>query len=137
MLPLTYSILLATFLCNCRLTSSLAVFLTSKWCILSYFQFFFNYSWFGFFGFFVFNGISTLFRLSNAKAIFLEEQQWYYLTHSWEDKRAHTFPKDICPKVNVIARLEYHDSAVQRFNHYTTRTPHLIIHGFQMQKSNL
>ena len=36
------------------------------------------------------------------------------------------FPKSICPKVNVIARLEfeftYFDSTVQRFNHYTTRT---------------
>ena len=35
----------------------------------------------------------------------------------------HTFPKSICPKVNVIARLEYelayYDSAVYRFNHYT------------------
>ena len=34
----------------------------------------------------------------------------------------------ICPKVNVIARLEYelayYDSAVHRFNYYTTRTPH-------------
>ena len=48
----------------------------------------------------------------------------YYLTHSWEDKGVHTFPKGICPKVNVIERLEYelayYDSAV----HYTTRTPH-------------
>ena len=39
----------------------------------------------------------------------------------------HTFPKGICPKVNVIARLEfelaYYDFAVHRFNHYTTRTP--------------
>ena len=37
------------------------------------------------------------------------------------------FPKGICPKVNVIARLElelaYYDSEVHRFNHYTTRTP--------------
>ena len=36
------------------------------------------------------------------------------------------FPKGICPKVNVIAWLEYelayYDSAVHRFNHYTTRT---------------
>ena len=44
-----------------------------------------------------------------------------------EDKGVHTFPKGICPKVNVIARLEYelayYDSAVHRFNHYTTRTP--------------
>ena len=81
----------------------------------------------------LFNGISTLCRLFNAKAILLEEQWWYYLTHSWEDKGVHTFPKDICPKVNVIARLEYelayYDSAVHRFNHYTTRTTprgHLI-----------
>ena len=71
--------------------------------------------------------------LSNAKAIFLEEQQWYYLTHSWEDKGVHTFPKGIFPKVNVIARLEYelayYDSAVHRFNHYTTRTPASSIIG--------
>ena len=49
-------------------------------------------------------------------------------THSWrENKGVHTFPKDICLKVNVIARLEYelayYDSAVHSFNHYTTRTP--------------
>ena len=48
-----------------------------------------------------------------------EEQQWYYLTHNWEDKWVHTFPKGICPKVNVIARLEFElascNSAVQRF----------------------
>ena len=74
--------------------------------------------WFGLVS--LFNGISTLFRLFNAKSILLEEQSWYYLTHSWEDKGVHTFPKGICPKVNAIA---YYDSAVQRFNHYTTRTP--------------
>ena len=34
----------------------------------------------------LFNGISTLCRLFNAKATLLEEQSWYYLTHSWEDK---------------------------------------------------
>ena len=37
----------------------------------------------------------------------------------------------ICPKVNAIARLEfelaYYDSAVHRFNHYTTRTPPLSL----------
>ena len=41
------------------------------------------------------------------------------------------FPRGICPKVNVIARLEYelayYDSAVHRFNHYTTRTPPLFL----------
>ncbi len=65
--------------------------------------------------------------LFNYKAIILEEQKWYYSTHNWEDKGVHTFPKGICPKVNVIARLDfelaYYDSEVHRFNHYTTRTP--------------
>ena len=74
-----------------------------------------------------FKGISTLFSLFNAKAILLEEQYWYYLTHSWEDKGVNIFPKGICPKVNVRARLEYelvyYDSTIHRFNHYTTRTP--------------
>ena len=62
----------------------------------------------------------------NAKSIFLEEQKWYYLTHSWADKGVHTFLKGICPKVNVIAQTEfelaYYDSAVQCFNHYITGT---------------
>ena len=31
----------------------------------------------------------------------------YYLTHSWEDKGIHTFPKGNCLKVNIIARLEF------------------------------
>ena len=42
----------------------------------------------------------------------------------------HTFPKNICPKVNVIARLvfelAFYESAVQRFNRYTTRTSPLF-----------
>ena len=78
----------------------------------------------------LFNGISTLFRLFNAKSILLEEQQRYYLTHTWEDKGVHTFPKSICPKVNIIERLEYvlayYDSAVHCLNHYTTRTPPVV-----------
>ena len=64
----------------------------------------------------LFNGISTIFRLFNAKSILLEEQLGYYLSHSWENKGVHTFPKGICPKMNVIVRLEYelayYDSAV-------------------------
>ena len=47
-------------------------------------------------------------------------------THVWEDKVVHTFLKSICPEVNVRSRLDfelaYYDSAVNRFNHYTTRT---------------
>ena len=54
---------------------------------------------------------------------------------SWEDKRVHTFPKGICPKVNVIARLEYelayYDSAVHRFNHYTHKDILLIWRIFE------
>ena len=77
----------------------------------------------------LFNGISTFVGYFDAKAILLEEQLWYDLTHSWEDKGVHTFPKSICPEVNVIVRLEYelayYNSAVHRFNHYTTRTPPL------------
>ena len=66
-------------------------------------------------------------RLFNTSDTLLEEQLWYYLTHSWGDKGVHTFHKGICPKVNAKARLEYelayYDFAVHRFNHYTTRTP--------------
>ena len=62
-----------------------------------------------------------------AKAILLEKEQWYYLTHSWEDKGVHAFPKGICLKVNVITGLKfelaYNDPAVHHFNHYTTRMP--------------
>ena len=43
----------------------------------------------------------------------------------------HTFRKGICLKVNLIAKLEfelaYYDSAVHRFNHYTTKT--LLLFG--------
>ena len=46
-------------------------------------------------------GISSFVGHFNAK-----EQQWYYLTHSWEDEGVHTFHRGICPKVNVIVRLE-------------------------------
>ena len=58
-----------------------------------------------------------------------------YLTHNWEDKWFHIFPKSICPKVNVIARQEYelayYDSAVHRFNHYTTRTRRIDLYSIK------
>ena len=54
--------------------------------------------------------------LFNAKAIFLERQKWYNLTHKWEYKGVHTFLKGICSEVNIIARLRfeltYNDAAV-------------------------
>ena len=44
-----------------------------------------------------------------------------------------TFPNDICPKVNVIARLEYerafYKPTIQRFNHYPPRTPLYCVKG--------
>ena len=45
--------------------------------------------------------------LSNTKAIIVEEQYWYYLTHSWGDKRVHAFPKGIRPKMNIRASREF------------------------------
>ena len=75
----------------------------------------------------LFKGISTF----NAEFTLLEEYQWFYLTHKSEDIGVYTFPKGICPKVNVIAwlkfELAYYDSAVKCFNHYTTGTPPLAI----------
>ena len=48
---------------------------------------------------------------------------------SWEDKKVPIFAEGICPKVNLIARLEfehaYYDVAVARFNHYATGIPQL------------
>ena len=53
----------------------------------------------------------------------VEEQQWYDLTHNWEDKGVHAFPKGISLKVNVMAQLgfefAYSKAAVQLFNHYS------------------
>ena len=62
-----------------------------------------------------------------AKTIFVEEHQWYYLTHSWDYKAVHTFPHGICLKWNIIARLEFeltfYDVIVQHINHYSMRAP--------------
>ena len=48
--------------------------------------------------------------------------QWYFLTHNWENKAAHNFPKKINPKVNITKRLEfkfaYNDVIVQYVSHY-------------------
>ena len=48
----------------------------------------------------------------------------------------HTFPKGICPKVNIIVQLEYelayYDSTVHHFNHYTTRTPPVLFDPYHV-----
>ena len=46
----------------------------------------------------------------------------YYLTHSWRDKRVHTFSKSIYLKVNAIGWTHY-DIAVQYISHYVIETP--------------
>ena len=51
----------------------------------------------------------------------LREQQWYYLTHSWDDKGVQTFAESICLKVNVIARLEF------EFSYYKYRSPSIFL----------
>ena len=73
-------------------------------------------------------GLNSEFSFSQTSCLNKAEEPSlsYYLP--WrENKGVHTFPKGICPKVNIIARLEYelayYDFAVHRFNHYTTRTP--------------
>ena len=38
----------------------------------------------------------------NVNSISVEEQWWFYLTRSWEDKGVITFPKGIRLNVNVI-----------------------------------
>ena len=45
--------------------------------------------------------------LSNTKAVFVEEQQWYFLNYIWEDRGVHAFSKGINPKENVIALVEF------------------------------
>ena len=74
----------------------------------------------------LFNGISTFLGNLMPKSILLEEQLGYDLTHNWDDKEVYNFPKGICQKVNVFARLEfelvYYDSVTQHFNHYAKKT---------------
>ena len=45
-------------------------------------------------------------RLFNAKAILVEEQQWYEFTCIGGNKGFHTFPNGIILKVNLIAWVE-------------------------------
>ena len=49
----------------------------------------------------------------NGKDIPVQEQQWYYLTHSLRDKGVQTFSMGISPKGNEIAwlklKLVYYD----------------------------
>ena len=48
------------------------------------------------------------------------------VTHNLENKGIHSFPNDICLKMNVIPRLEielaYYVVAVRNVSHYITKT---------------
>ena len=66
--------------------------------------------------------------LFDAKAILVEEQQWYYLSYIWvRDKGVHTFSKNINLKVSIIARLEfkldYFEAVEKYFSHNDIGTP--------------
>ena len=84
------------------------------------------------FGFF--DGISTLVGYSMRNSSFWKKKSHYHFAHSWEDNKVYSFPKGICPKVNVIALLRfelvYYDSVVHRFNHYTKMPPTLMLNGY-------
>ena len=62
-----------------------------------------------------------------TKDFFIEEQLWYYLTQSWNDKWIHTFLKSSGMKVNLIPQLEfelaYYYVVVQHARHYATENP--------------
>ena len=58
-----------------------------------------------------------------------DDDEWYYLTHKWEDKGVHTFPVVIFDNSTTGVRTHY-DSVVHRFNHYTARTPPFLQRGF-------
>ena len=78
----------------------------------------------------LFSGISTFVGYLIPEPFFKKNCRSTIKPIDGGDKAVHAFPKCICPKVNVIARLEfelaYYDSAVQRFKHYTTRRPPLF-----------
>ena len=64
--------------------------------------------------------------LFNCNIILVEKQQWYYLTHSWRDKRVgYTFPKGINLKVYIAwqeFKFAYFVAVVQYFSHYAIGT---------------
>ena len=54
-------------------------------------------------------------RLFNAQVLLLEEQEYYYLTLSWEDNGIHTFPKSEC--ISATGVRTHNDSTAECFNH--------------------
>ena len=64
--------------------------------------------------------------MQSVKAILIDGQSWYYIIHTKELKRVHTFSLNISPKVNVIAGLEfelgYNNLTFLHSNHNAMRT---------------
>ena len=73
---------------------------------LSYTNVFINHFGLVWLGSFILSDIN-LRGLFTAKAILVEEQQLYYLKHRWKNNEVHAFPNGFCPKVSVIAWLEF------------------------------
>ena len=55
---------------------------------------------------FLYQWLINLRGLLNAKALFVKEQQRFYLKHAVSDNGVHRFPKDINLKANMTARLD-------------------------------
>ena len=66
---------------------------------------------------------NLILRLFNAKLILLKEQLLYYLIHTYENKRVHTFCKVTRPKVNVTDKFEFELA----YNSVTTSLHRLLI----------
>ena len=53
------------------------------------------------------------------KPSLVEEQQQYYLTHTWEDKGIHIFPKGISLRENIIIQVKF------ELSYFETHSPAL------------
>ena len=89
----------------------------------------------------LFNRISTFIGYLMPKPFFWKNRSGTIWSIDRRIRGAHTFPKDICPKVNIITWLDfelaYYDSAIQHFNHYTTRTSQTCMHDLKHLDLNL
>ena len=88
-----------------------------------------NTFWFGLIS--LFNGISTFVGYLMPKPFSEKNRSGTTYPIAGRIRVFISFPKGICPKVNVIAWLEYelayYDSVSQRVNHYAMRTHPIIL----------
>ena len=81
--------------------------------------------------FFFFFFCLMAYKLSWIPKLSLEKKQsWNQWTHCLKNSRDHIFPKNICPKVFLLARIEfelsYDDIAAYHVSHYSTGILHLF-----------